>query len=174
MSESVLGELERFFDALPSWVRDDLSFMMVMLSDEELILADGDPDFETLARGLFAARTHVGRMADLIAAVSVFDVYFAMSARKRFDLTRPKLRQALPHDGAGSVSPVLARYAAEADAIADAKRQWTELRGTRLAPAAIAAALAARLPNRKRNPRTSAPSTAQTSKPGETHDAAIP
>src|SRR5215469_8810926 len=115
MSESVLEALEQFFDALPSCVRHDLSFMMVMLSDEGLVIGDGGADYETAARSLFAARTHVGRVADLINAVSIFDVYFAMNARRRFDLTQSKLRQAWPHDGPTSVSLVLARYADEVE-----------------------------------------------------------
>jgi len=173
MSESVLEALEQFFDALPSCVRHDLSFMMVMLSDEGLVIGDGGADYETAARSLFAARTHVGRVADLINAVSIFDVYFAMNARRRFDLTQSKLRQASPHDGPTSVSLVLARYADEVEAILDAGHRWTELRRARLTPAAIAEALVPRFLNGGRNLRNSASSTARTANPGEAHDIAI-
>jgi len=58
MSETLLNVFERFCDALPDTVRDDLLFMMVMLSDEDLVVDELD-DIDERARALFAARTFI-------------------------------------------------------------------------------------------------------------------
>ena len=83
MTETLLSALERFCDGLPETVRDDLLFMMVMLSDEDLVVEDLD-DIDERARALFGAQTFVGRMSNLISAVSIIDVYFAMDPSERF------------------------------------------------------------------------------------------
>jgi hypothetical protein len=143
MSETLLNELERFFEELPSTVRDDLSFMMVALSDESLVVCDVQDLYDVPARQLFSAQTPIGRLGNLINAVSVFDVYFAMDAHRRFATkpfaTRPNGRRSPPSTG---IASLLDAYAGQIDAIEAARQRWTELRQTRLTPAAIAAALA--------------------------------
>lgn len=119
-SESLMGELEYFYDELPAEVRRDLSFMLVSLSDENIVAHEHEQDYEAIVRGLFAARTHIGRLSDLIAVAAIFDVYFAMDTRRRF--------------GRGHATGWI-------DAIEAAGRDWARLRSAALAPAAIAAAL---------------------------------
>ena len=57
----MLNAFETFCDDLPETVRDDLQFMMVMLSDEEL-MPDELGDIDARARALFGARTFIGRI----------------------------------------------------------------------------------------------------------------
>lgn len=137
MSETLLEDLEQFFAGLPATVRDDLSFMMVVLSDENQVVYDVGEVYARSARGLFDARTRIGRIANLINAVSVFDVYFAMDANRRFGPRGPGRR--VLHDGGAAVVPD--HYAAWLEAIQAAARQWQELRRNTFTPAAIAAAL---------------------------------
>jgi hypothetical protein len=126
---SLLEEFEDFFTELPPAVSSDLWFMMVMLSDENLVFGDPAEACEDEARELFRARTRVGRIGDMIYAASIFDIYFAMDAGKRF--------------GADNAPPnSLYRYADQAAAIETAGRLWRQLRATKFAPAEIAAALA--------------------------------
>jgi hypothetical protein len=136
MSETLLNVFERFCDDLPETVHNDLVFMMVALSDEDLV-ANELGDIDDRARALFGARTFVGRMGNLINAVSIFDVYFALDADERFGLNRSQ--SGLQSDTAQS--PVLNRYADRRRAIVAAKQVWTELRRTTLSPEAIATAL---------------------------------
>src|SRR5262245_19589669 len=131
MSEQLLEDFERFFDDLPDIVRDELSFMMVMLSDENIVVHDIESAYESAARSLFAARTRIGRIANLINAVSVFDVYFAVDTRERFDSGRNGPRS--PSKKAG-ISLVLSRYSDRIGAMDQAGRRWQELRRTKLAP----------------------------------------
>ena len=83
MPETLLNVFEGFFDDLPETVRNDLQFMMVMLSDEDLVVDELD-DIDARARALFGARTFIGRLGNLISVVSIFDVYFAMDPSERF------------------------------------------------------------------------------------------
>ncbi len=139
MSESLFEEFELFYDELPSNVRHDLAFMMVTLTDENLIIDEMHGVFEREARDLFDARTHIGRIGNLINAVSIFDVYFAMDTRERFapDSVVPQYDS----HHTGNVGTSFAHYADHIDAIQTAKRRWLNLRATKLNPIAIAAAL---------------------------------
>jgi hypothetical protein len=132
MSVSLLEEFERFFTELPSTVRSDLWFMMVMMSDESLVFDDPAEACAREAPELFQARTPVGRIGDMIYAASIFDIYFAMNAGERFG----RYDEAWPNS--------LPRYADQAAAIEESGRQWRQLRSTKFAPAAIAAALTPR------------------------------
>ena len=137
MAETLLDVFERFCDDLPETVRGDLSFMMVALSDEDLIVPELD-DIDERARALFGARTFVGRIGNLINAASIFDVYFALDADERFDLNKP---QSECSDLQSVKSSVLIRYADRRRAIAAAKQVWMQLRRTTLSAEAIAMAL---------------------------------
>jgi hypothetical protein len=119
--ESLTGDLEFFYDELPADVRRDLSFMLVNLSDENIVDHEHEHDYEAVAPSLFRAQTRIGRLSNLITVAAIFDVYFAMNAGRRFD--------------AG------ASHAGRIDAIEAAGRDWAQLRSTKLAPAAIAGAL---------------------------------
>jgi len=146
-SESLMEDLENFYDELPTDIRRDLSFMLVRLSDENLVAREDDLDYEAVVRSLFSAQTRIGRLSDLITAAAIFDVYFVMDTRRRFDPAK----------------------SSRIDAIEAAGRQWAQLRRTSLAPAAIAAALHSRdetdhdatgrlrPPTRTRPPQTPAP-----------------
>ena len=85
MLKTLLNVFETFCDDLPETVRDDLQFMMVMLSDEDLTV-DEVGNIDERARALFGARTFIGRIGNLISAVSIFDVYFALDPGQRFGL----------------------------------------------------------------------------------------
>jgi hypothetical protein len=127
MSETLLNVFEGFCDDLPETVRDDLFFMMVMLSDEDLIVDELDA-IDQRARALFGAQTFLGRIGNLISAVSIFDVYFALDPNGRFasDVTQSRIYD---------------RYDDRRRAILAAKQVWMELRRTTLSPEAIATAL---------------------------------
>ena len=92
------------------------------------------------ARALFGARTFVGRMANLISAVSIIDVYFAMDPSERFG-SDGSPRECGDQQIDKTQSRVHNRYADRRRAIAAAKQVWTELRCTTLSPEAIATAL---------------------------------
>jgi hypothetical protein len=139
MSETLLNVFERFCDDLPETVRDDLQFMMVMLSDEELAV-DELGNVDERARALFGAQTFIGRMGNLISAVSVFDVYFALDPGERFGSTYSP-REAGGAESNANQSRIHARYADRSKAILAAKQIWMELRRTTLSPEAIAIAL---------------------------------
>jgi hypothetical protein len=124
--EPQMGDLEHFYDELPDDVRRDLSFMLVSLSDENIVDHAHEHDYEAVVRSLFAAQTRIGRLSDLITLAAMFDIYFAMDARRRF---------------AGGAGEGHAPQADRIDAIESAGRDWGRLRTTTLAPAAIAAAL---------------------------------
>jgi hypothetical protein len=130
--ESLTGDLEYFYDELPADVRRDLSFMLVSLSDETIVDHEREHDYEAVAPMLFAAQTRIGRLSDLIRVAAIFDVYFAMDARRRFK----------GGNGARDGAP----HAGRIDAIEAAARDWAHLRSTTLAPAAIAAALVTQSP----------------------------
>lgn len=136
MPDTSLKVFEMFCDDLPETVRDDLMFMMMALSDDDVVVDELD-DIGGRARALFEARTFVGRMGNLINAVSIFDVYFALDADERFGLNRSQ--SGLQSDMAQS--PVLDRYADRRRAIVAAKQVWMGLRRTTLSPEAIATAL---------------------------------
>ena len=129
MAGSLVEEFEGFFDDLPPSVRSDLWFMMVMMSDENLVFDDPAEACEREARELFRAQTEVGRIGDLIYAASVFDIYFAMNAGERFG-------------SRDEAQPGAHRYAGQTAAIEASGQVWRHLRATKFAPAAIAAALA--------------------------------
>jgi hypothetical protein len=156
MSETLLEDFETFFIELPAEVRNDLWFMLVILSDEDFVFQDGTDIYERAAQGLFQAKTRIGRIGNLIQAVSIFDTYFAMDAGERFDANR----KASSKQSRGG-QPSLYRYANQIDAIEAAKQRWQELRATKFTPAAIAAALIPPGLPRKRTPRPSARATAQ-------------
>ncbi len=120
MSESVLDDLTNFFENIPDFIRDELCLLLITLSEDELIEQDTDIDYQSAARTLFNAQTKIGQIGNLITAVGIFDVYFALDVAKRFDK---------------------ACYAGGLEAIKGAGRQWQALRATRLSASAIAAAL---------------------------------
>ncbi len=136
MSESLVEEFELFFVGLPANVGDDLSFMMITLSDEDLDFHDPAEIYELASKGLFKTATRFGRMGNLIYAVSVLDIYFAMNVRDRFG---PALRQKRPNDLPAKVSS--GPYAREVEAIRTAKQRWAELRKKKFTPKKLAAAL---------------------------------
>lgn len=129
MADSLLEEFETFFTDLPPAVRNDLWFMMVMMSDENLVFDDPAEACEREAPGLFQAHTPAGRIGDMIYAASVFDIYFAMNTEERFGTNH------------GAQENPLSRYAHQTAAIEASGKAWRHLRATRFAPAAIAAAL---------------------------------
>jgi hypothetical protein len=139
MPETLLNVFEGFCDGLPETVRDDLLFMMVMLSDEDLVVDELD-DIDERARTLFGARTFIGRIGNLISAVSIFDVYFALDPSERFGSDGSQREGDDPQTDV-TQSRVLSRYADRARAILSAKQAWMELRRTTLSPEAIATAL---------------------------------
>ena len=124
MPLSLIEEFETFYIGLPRSVRDDLSFMMVILSNEDLIFSDPAEVYAIAAQSLFRATTRIGRVSRLIGAVSILDVYFAMDVQERFAGSK----------GGASASH---HYSKEIDAILAAKQRWQELRATRLTAAAI-------------------------------------
>jgi hypothetical protein len=139
MPEPLLDDFEQFFAELPSNVSDDLSFMMMILADESIVVREVGEVYEQAARDLFQASTRIGRIANLINAVSIVDVYFAMDVRKRFDADSAVLQQR----GGGTKNAKASRdpYAREIDAIEKARQRWRNLRATKFAPAALAEAL---------------------------------
>jgi hypothetical protein len=139
MPETLLNVFERFCDELPETVREDLLFMMVMLSDEDLVVGELD-DIDERARALFGAQTFIGRVSNLISAASTFDVYFALDPSERFGSGGPQ-RDGGEEQNEATRSRVHDRYADRRHAILAAKQAWTELRRTTLSPQAIAAAL---------------------------------
>ena len=139
MPETVIELFEKFYDALPASVHDDLSFMMVVLSDEDLV-TDELEGIDEQARALFRAQTIMGRLSNLINAVSIFDVYFALNASERFSLdTSPDECDSPQRDLV--LCPPHNRYADRIQAIRSSKQLWADLRRTTLSPEAIAAAL---------------------------------
>src|SRR3984885_3665121 len=84
MSETLVEDFETFFIELPAEVRNDLWFMMVILSDENFVFQDGTDIYERAADGLFQAKTRIVRLGNLIQAAATFDIYFAMDAAERF------------------------------------------------------------------------------------------
>jgi hypothetical protein len=138
MPETLLDVFERFCDELPETVREDLLFMMVMLSDEDLVVGEFD-DIDERARALFGARTFIGRVSNLISAASIFDVYFALDPSERFGSGGQ--REGGEEQNEAIRSRIRNRYADRRHAILAAKQAWTELRRTTLSPQAIAAAL---------------------------------
>src|SRR5580658_7435390 len=139
MSETLLGDFEAFFAELPSNVRDDVSFMLVLLSDEDFVVQEVRDVYERAAQGLFAAKTRIGRIGNLISAVSVLDVYFAMDVHDRFDAAKSAPRRGVSANKQAKAA--LNFYAGEIGAIEAAKQRWLELRAKKFTPAAIAGAL---------------------------------
>ena len=139
MPETLLNVFEGFCDDLPETVRNDLLFMMVMLSDEDIAVDELD-DIDERARTLFGARTFMGRIGNLISAVSILDVYFALDPSERFSSDESQPEYGGPHIDA-TRSRIRSRYADRARAILSAKQAWMELRRTTLSPEGIAAAL---------------------------------
>jgi hypothetical protein len=129
MADSLVEEFEGFFEVLPPAVRSDLWFMMVMMSDENLLFDDPAEACEREGRALFRSQTPVGRIGDMVYAASVFDIYFAMNARARFG-------------SRGTTRPGARLYADRTAAIEASGQAWRQLRETKFAPVAIAAALA--------------------------------
>jgi hypothetical protein len=154
MAETLLEDFETFFIELPADVRNDLWFMMVILSDENFVFHDGTDIYERAAEGLFQAKTRIGRIGNLIHAVSIFDTYFAMDAGGRFDAGRKA-----SSSQCGGQTPAH-RYANRVGAIEAAKQSWRELRATKFTPEAIAAALIPPGLPRKRTQRRHASTTA--------------
>jgi hypothetical protein len=148
MSETLVEDFETFFIELPAEVRNDLWFMMVILSDENFVFQDGADIYERAAQSLFQARSRIGRLGNLIQAASIFDIYFAMDAGERFDADR---------------NAALYRYANQIGAIEAAKQRWRELRATKFTPAAIAAALIPPGLPRRRGQRSAARAKTQRS-----------
>jgi hypothetical protein len=138
MSEPLLEDFELFFAELPSNVQDDLSFMMMILADESIVVHEVGEVYEQAARDLFQATTRIGHIANLINAVSIIDVYFAMDAEKRFAGGVASQQRG---SGAKNARTVPSPYAREIDAIEAARRRWRNLRATKFTPAALAEAL---------------------------------
>ena len=132
VSASILDDLVTFFDEIPDIVRAELSALMVTLAADAQ-LEHGAGDCESAARALFDAETRVGRIGNLINAVAVFDVYFAIDHDARF-------ASRLPGSTKNSRAP-LAQFAIRRDAIDQAQQMWQSRRDTTLSTAAIAAAL---------------------------------
>src|SRR5262249_1965210 len=105
--------------------------------------------YDVPPRHLFGAQTPIGRIGNLINAVSVFDVYFAMDVHRRFAL-EPNGRRSAPATG---LAALLDAHATHIDAIDPARHRWTGLRGTRPPPAATAAPLAPPYPTKQRRRR---------------------
>jgi hypothetical protein len=139
MSETLLNVFEKFCDDLPETVRKDLQFTMVILSDEDLVV-DELGDIDERARALFGAQTFIGRMGNLISAVSVFDVYFALDPSERFGLDKSQRDFDEPRSNPNQ-SRIRNHYSDRSKAILAAKQIWMELRRTALSPEAIAIAL---------------------------------
>jgi len=139
MPETSLDVFEGFCDDLPETVRSDLLFMMVMLSDEDLIVEELD-DIDERARALFAARTFIGRIGNLISAVSIFDIYLALDPGERFALGTSQHKRGGPERKV-TQSRIPDSYADRRRAILAAKETWKELRRTTLSSEAIATAL---------------------------------
>lgn len=154
---SLPDDLARFFEALPQSVRDDLCFMLVTLSDENLLADDLHHDRESAARRLFDARTPIGRLGNLINVVSIFDVYFALDMRSRFGPSGLRYPGGRP---ARHATAMLKAYAARLEAAEAAAHEWRELRRTTFNPAAIAAALVPPDPPVRRRTRSAAQTTA--------------
>lgn len=151
MAESLIEKFEIFYIGLPPNVRSDLAFMMVMLCNEDLVFHDPAEVYELASHGLFKSTTRLGCIGDLIYAVSVLDVYFAMNVRDRFGVDSLKR----PRRSTTNVPPDF--YAGEVDAIHDARRRWLELRATSFAPDVIATALIPPEPPQKRPQSSSRP-----------------
>jgi hypothetical protein len=143
MWETLLEDFELFFVGLPDNVRDDLSFMMVVLgdesSDESVVVNEVAEVYERASQGLFKSKSRIGRVGDLINAVSIMDVYFAMDVHDRFDAD--KMHRWRPRADDENAGLSRGRYAREIDAIETARQHWLELRTTKFTPAAIATAL---------------------------------
>jgi hypothetical protein len=139
MPETLLNVFEGFCDDLPEAVYSDLRFMMVMLSDEDLVVDELD-DIDERAHALFGARTFIGRLGNLISAVSFFDVYFALDPRERFGVDGSQSERGGPQSDVIQ-SRIHNRYADRRRAVLAAKQVWMELRRTTLSPEAIATAL---------------------------------
>ena len=135
MSDSILDDLVTFFDDIPDTVRAELSALMVTLAEDDQ-LESPTSDCERAARALFKSETHVGRIGDLISAVAIFDVYFAIDHDARFAARQPGSTKSdhAPRDA-------LARFAVRRNAIGLAHQMWQTRRDTTLSTAAIAAAL---------------------------------
>ncbi len=135
MSDSLLEKFAAFYEGLPSSVRHDLAFMLVVLADENMIVVDPDMIEEDRVRTLFSARTRTGQLGNLINAVSMFDVYFAMDAEARFGSCASTGRHRRNDDLISS------HYSDRLEALRRSARRWHELRRTVFTPQAIAAAL---------------------------------
>lgn len=133
MPKTLLNVFEDFCDDLVPTVRNDLSFIMVMLSDEEIVVEELEQPIDERARALFGARVFVGRLGNLINAVSIFDVYFALDTNERFALYKSK-RESGGLQGDATLSHLHHSYA-------DRRQAIMELRRMTLSPEAIATAL---------------------------------
>jgi hypothetical protein len=133
--------LAGFFDDIPEAVRTEIAFVLVTLASDGAIEPGSQIDYEQAARDLFNGETRFGRLGNLISAAAVIDVYFAGEPQGRFAamLTAFERRRA---DRRSKVPQWLGdRYAAQVQAIENARDAWAELRRSVLAPAAISAAL---------------------------------
>ncbi len=159
MYELLLEDFELFFLGLPKNVQDDLSFMMVVLCDESLVVREVAEVYERASRGLFGAKSRIGRIGNLISAVAIADVYFAMDVHNRFaaEKGRPRRRREGDEKAETSRGP----YAREIHAIETAKQRWLELRATRFTPAAIAAALIPSAPQKSKRRFSRSPQAQQ-------------
>lgn len=135
MSASVLQEFTNFLDGAPESVRRDLSGLLIALADDDVI----DVGSDVVPEALFSAQTHVGKIGDLINAVGVVDVYFALDSAERFQPAGRQHGAAPGHRKAPAA--VLAAYAERLAAVEAARREWQTLRAERLSTGEIAAAL---------------------------------
>ena len=133
--------LAGFFDDIPDAVRAEIAFVLVTLASDGAIEPGAEIDYERAARQLFSSETRFGRLANLIHAAAVIDVYFAGDPQGRFAAMLTAVDR-LRADQRSKVPQALRdRYAAQVQAIENARRAWTDLRQTVLAPAAISAAM---------------------------------
>src|SRR5215467_2830925 len=95
-----------------------LSALIVTLA-EDAQLESPTSDCERAARALFNAETRIGRIGNLISAVAIFDIYFAIDHDARFAAQQPGSTKA-DH----APSDALARFAVRRDAIGLAHQMW--------------------------------------------------
>lgn len=139
MPTNVLQEFADFFDGAPESVRRDLSGLLMALAYDGAVDVEGDVLHDDPVRGLFNGQTHVGKIGDLINAVGVVDVYFALDTAERFRPAGRPPGAALERRKAPAA--VLAAYADRLAAVETARRAWLALRAERLSTGAIAVAL---------------------------------
>jgi hypothetical protein len=137
LSANVLQDFTDFFDGAPQEVRQDLSALLTAFASDGAVGFAGEPSTKDALSGFFAARTPIGKIGDLINAVGVVDVYFALDTGQRFKSAGQNRRS----PSVRRPAPILDGYADWLTAIETARRNWRTLRTGCLSTEAIAAAL---------------------------------